>query len=276
MAIHRSVYRLSAIPILLWACSGSTSQAPTANPPTVEATAPEAPVSETKQTESAPLAPAPASEAKSAESAEKQAPAHSPLAQLMRDHFREAETIRFAVIAGKLEDAVQAAAKLSDKSDAGKYPKTYRTSLERMQHAAKRIQNSADIAEVTAAAADMGTACGSCHEGQHGPKANVGNAPSAGESVSSRMARHSWATARLWEGLYVPSSAAWNAGARSLQEDPFPEEVLKRGGVYARSAAKDFRTFAAQSLNKDSPTERATVYAALLRTCATCHLATRH
>ncbi|HEY0462667.1 MAG TPA: hypothetical protein VGC79_00590 [Polyangiaceae bacterium] len=87
------------------------------------------------------------------------------------------------------------------------------------------------------------------------------------------MARHSWAVERLWEGLYVPSSAAWKSGAKALQEDPFPEEVLKRGGVYARSAAKDFRAVVAQAPAKETPRERAALYAGLLGTCASCHIA---
>ena len=101
----------------------------------------------------------------------------------------------------------------------------------------------------------------------------VAAAPDAGDSLSSRMKQHAWATERLWEGLYVPSAAAWDAGAKVLAHGQFPEEVLKKGGVYARSAAADFRKAAARASKMRSSASRAALYAELLGTCATCHIA---
>jgi cytochrome c553 len=192
----------------------------------------------------------------------------------MREHFKEVEIIRSAVIAGKPQEAVQPATALGHVDNAEKLPKGWRDALERMRAASTRVQNSSDLAEAAAGTADIGVACGGCHQSQGGPKPAVGEPPAMGESVSSRMARHSWAMARLWEGLYVPSSPAWVAGAKALRESPFPKEVLARGGVYGRSAAKDFTALAAQALGKESQTERAALYAGLLGTCATCHIAT--
>jgi len=198
----------------------------------------------------------------------------TPLDRLMREHFKQAEEIRHAVVSGKPNDAVKAALALGNTADNAELPKTWRPSLERMRSASNRVQGSADLAEAAAGTADIGTACGNCHETQGGPKINVGEAPAVGSSVVSRMARHSWAMERLWEGLYAPSSAACKAGAKALQGDPFPPEVLERGGVYGRTAAKDFKSLAAQAPLKEAPKERATLYAGLLGTCAACHLAT--
>ncbi len=219
------------------------------------------------------MAPAPsASEAASA--APKPPAAGSPLAQLMREHFKEAEVVRHAVISGKPHDAVQPASALGSTVDSANLSEAWRPSLERMHVASRRVQNSADLAEAAAGTADIGIACGSGHASQGGPKVNVAEPPAVGDSVVSRMARHAWAMERLWEGLYVPSSAAWKAGAKALQGDPFPAEVLERGGVYGRSAAKDFSSRSAQAALKESPKDRAALYAGLLGTCATCHLAT--
>lgn len=256
-----------AIAVGLAACAGTTSQ-PSSPQGTTEASAPPASgpsPSKPAAEEPAPLEPAAGTSTLPA--------AGGPLAQLMHEHFKEADVIRHAVVSGKPRDAVQPAAALGT-AEIANLPAPWRASMERMRVAASRVQNSSDLAESAAGTADIGVACGGCHESQGGPKVSVGEAPAAGSSVVSRMARHSWAVERLWEGLYVPSSAAWKAGAKALQGEPFPPEVLEQGGVYGRSAAKDFKRLVAQAALKETPKDRAALYAGLLGTCATCHLAT--
>lgn len=257
-----------ALAIGLSACGGTTSQ-PSSPPSTTTASAPPVPAASPPKAAVVPEAAAP----EPAAAASKPPAPAGPLAQLMREHFTQAEVIRHAVVSGKPRDAVQPALALGGTADIANLPTAWRASLERMRTAASRVQNSSDLAEAAAGTADIGTACGGCHESQGGPKVNVGQAPAVENSVVSRMARHSWAMERLWEGLYVPSSAAWKAGAKTLQGDPFPPEVLERGGVYARSAAKDFKSLSAQASLKETPKDRAALYAGLLGTCATCHLA---
>jgi mono/diheme cytochrome c family protein len=62
-------------------------------------------------------------------------------------------------------------------------------------------------------------------------------------------------------------------GAAALKDQPFPEEVLQRGGVYARTAAQDFSKIVAKAPSKDTAQKRAELYAELIGTCAACHLA---
>lgn len=261
----------SAIAISLCACSGSTSGSSTPEAPTT-GTAPGGAQEVARSEPEAGASREPASDSVAAESEEP--PPGSPLAKLMREHFKESEVIRSAVIAGKPAAAAQAAASLGSLDDVDKLTNEWRQSIEQMQAAASRVRSSADVAEAAAATADIGVACGACHQKRGGPKTSVGELPASGDSLVSRMARHAWGMERLWEGLYVPSRAAWNAGAKALQEDPFPSDVLKRGGVYGRSAAKDFGSLAAKALKTESRSDRAAVYAGLLRTCATCHIAT--
>jgi len=266
-----------ALAIHLGACGGT---APPPSSPQVSATASAEPVPAASSTEASapppPAAPGPTSASGSASTKpEPRAQASgSPMAQLMREHFKEAEQIRHAVISGKQSDAVQPALALGSSVDIATLPEPWRPSVQLMFSASNRVQNSSDLAEAAAGTADIGLACGNCHASQGGPKAHLGEPPAAGDSVVGRMARHSWAMERLWEGLYLPSSVAWKAGARALQEDPFPAEVLERGGVYGRSAAKDFKQLAAQAGSKETPKDRGALYAGLLGTCATCHIAT--
>ena len=257
--------------LVIAACLGACGGA--APPPASPAPATESTAATPSSESTAATAAAPAT-SESAAASPKAAPAGSPMAQLMREHFKEVEAIRHAIIAGKPHDAVQPAVALSGSVDVAKLPAGWRPPMERMHAASIRVQNSSDLAEAAAGTADIGAACGACHETQGGPKPNLGAPPPAGDSVVSRMARHSWAMERLWEGIYVPSSAAWKLGAKALEVDPFPPEVLDSGGVYARSAAKDFKALAVQTPLKESSKERVALYAGLLGTCGTCHLAT--
>lgn len=193
--------------------------------------------------------------------------------RLMHAHFTNALLIRKAVIAGTPERAGEPAEALAKAENPKDLPAAWRESLERMQQIAGHINDSTNAAQAAAATADLGVACGGCHQSLGGPKASSEPPPPEGTSLSQRMQRHTWATERLWEGLTVPSSDAWNAGAKALSGNPFPDEVLKRGGVHARSAAGDLAKLVVKAPGKKTPAERAALYAELLVTCGGCHRA---
>jgi cytochrome c556 len=193
----------------------------------------------------------------------------------MRIHFRDAELIREAVIEGRPEDSGRPAESLLHLFDGEDLPEAWKEPAKRMHASAQRVKDSSDVPGVAAATADIGTSCGWCHQKLGVPAVQLGEPPEAGKSLTDRMKRHAWATERLWEGLYLPSSDAWKAGAVVLEEAPFPEEVLKKGGVYAKAAAADFQKAARAAPQKATAQQRASLYAELLGTCATCHIAMR-
>lgn len=222
--------------------------------------------SEPPDTESAP--------ANSSRPREKEPTSDSPLAEIMAGHARDAEKIRAAVIEGRPEDSGPAAESILHLFDVEKLPREWIEPAARMQASARRIKDSSDIAGVAAAIADVGTSCGWCHSKLGGPEASAEPAPPNDGTLESRMKQHSWATEKLWEGLYVPSSTAWADGARILSGTEFPSEVLQRG-VYAKSSAQEFKKLAAKLPSQSTPTTRAALYARLLGTCGSCHLAQR-
>lgn len=195
-------------------------------------------------------------------------------ARLMRQHFAQTTQIQDAVIWGEIEKASRPAGSLADLEGVETLPPKWRESVTQLKDSSRRIRESSDMQEVAAATADIGRACGNCHGKAGGPKIVVNDPPPVdAKSVASRMQRHKWATARLWEGLYGPSDAAWKAGASALELDPFPSEVLDKGGVHGRSAASNFRDVA-KTLSKAKTSEaRGAAYASLLSTCAPCHAA---
>jgi hypothetical protein len=191
----------------------------------------------------------------------------------MQAHFKDALLIRQAVIAGTPENAAEPARALTHIQEADRLPESWRGFVDRMQEVAGRIQESTLVSRAAAATADLGVSCGLCHQQRGGPHASKEPAPAEGTTIESRMRRHAWATERLWEGLYVPSDDAWDAGAKALGAAPFPSEVLKQGGVYGRTAARDFARLVVKAPAKRTPRDRAELYAGLLLTCGSCHRA---
>ncbi len=193
--------------------------------------------------------------------------------RIMQAHFKDALLIREAVIDGRPEDAVDPAYVIANIQDLDKLPAGWQSFVEHMQATARRLSNSTTAAAAAGAAADLGVSCGLCHQRHGGPKVSTEPPPPKGDTMESRMQHHVWATERLWEGLAIPSSEAWNKGANALSTEPFPAQLLKEGGVDVRSAAKDFEKLVAKAPAKKTAQERAGLYAELLVTCGTCHAA---
>ena len=193
----------------------------------------------------------------------------------MRSHFEETVEIRKAVIDGAISATAAPAAALVSTKNLGAVQPGWKPPLEALKSAAKRFAQSPDLPAAATAIGDIGVACGSCHRRGAGPKIEIGAPPADDKTVAGQMKRHGWAAERMWEALYVPSDAAWKAGTDALAGHSFPEEVLKKGGVHARSAANTFASLVASAPEKKRAEDRAKVYASLLETCAGCHMALR-
>jgi hypothetical protein len=191
----------------------------------------------------------------------------------MQAHFTDALLIRKAVIAGTPQQAAAPAEALAKAENLDNLPAGWAQFVEPMQQTARRITDGTSAAQIAAATADLGVACGKCHLQRGGPKAWSAPPPTPGTTLTDRMQRHVWATERLWEGLTIPSSKAWDAGAKALSTEPFPAEILNRGGVHVRSAASDFAKLVVKAPTSKTVEERATLYAELLLVCGGCHRA---
>lgn len=259
-----------ALTLALAGCAGSAPPAAQSEPNAAATQpAPQQPVAASSQEQAA--KPAPTSQAKP-----DVPPPGSPLDRVMKAHFQDALLIRQAVIQGNPARASEPAAVFKDlQDDLDKLPKGWRGFVERMQEAARRVTDSTSSAQAAAAAADLGVSCGMCHQAHGGPKASSVPPPPDATNIEGRMKRHVWAADRLWEGLFVPSESSWNAGAKALSAAPFPDDVLKAGGVHARSAASEFAKLVSQAPAKKTADERATLYAQMLVTCGACHVATK-
>jgi cytochrome c553 len=193
----------------------------------------------------------------------------------MRSHFKETREVRDAVIRGDLAATALPIEHMSAMAERDDVPEAWRTPLEHFRVVTRRLGRTSDIPGAAAAVADIGAACGSCHQTTGGPKPKLDAPPSATGTLAGRMQRHVWATERLWEGLYAPSDTSWKAGVDALSVEPFPKEVVERGGVHSRSYVTRFQTLVTTAATAQKVDDRAKVYASLLETCAACHKVTR-
>lgn len=262
--------------LAVFGCGSPTPPAatPTAPPPAVSSAPAPAPTA-APDPEPAASADAGAPDGAPAVTTKSEEAPGTPKQKLMRAHFSETEEIRQAIIDGAISATAKPAQALGNMDALGKVPASQKPALNALQKAALRFGQSPDLTSASAALGDIGVACGRCHRAAGALKLEVGEPPAADKTLASQMKRHAWATERLWEGLYAPSDAAWDAGAKALSGTTFPQEVLKNGGVHARSAATSFDSLVSTAAAKRSPGDRAQLYAGLLETCSACHMATR-
>jgi cytochrome c553 len=193
----------------------------------------------------------------------------------MKDHFFKATEMQIAVINGDLNAVREPAQWMSEHANSAAMPEEWEPYAEAMHAWALRAVEASDIADAAQATAAMGAACGNCHTAL---KAEVGfaveQAPPAGEGAVPHMARHAWASGRMWEGLIGPSGVVWDGGAEVLAEAPLaPAELSADLEVLAEVSEMEaaIHAMGAEAVGLAEAEDRASVYGEFLATCAACH-----
>jgi cytochrome c553 len=193
----------------------------------------------------------------------------------MRDHFFKANEVQLAVINGDLAAVREPAEWMAEHVNSAAMPKEWVTHAEAMHKAARRAADAKDIATAAQATANMGAACGSCHQAL---EAEVGfaveSAPPEGEGAATHMARHAWASGRMWEGLVAPSGVVWDGGAEVLSEAPLaPADLPVDLEMLSEASAmeEEVHALGSEAVGLTTQKERARVYGTFLSTCAACH-----
>jgi mono/diheme cytochrome c family protein len=221
----------------------------------------------------APNAPSKAAPRKSA------APPTGRIEDYMLDHYVIVTFSRDAVIAGSLEGLRMplrafAAHRYDDVAGTAWMPW-----LEQLQEQAKLTASSASLELAAAGVATMARTCGDCHRASgRGPRLDErAIAPREHRGFSSsplqkRMSQHMWAAEQLWDGLVVPSDAAWEAGASALAHlaTDTPQDDPPLSPAFA-SALLDVRALGERAQGVSTQADRASVYGLLLASCAGCH-----
>jgi hypothetical protein len=197
----------------------------------------------------------------------------------MYAHFDRAGEVHDALVRGDLERARSAADWLASHPDTRMLPEESDHFGAIMVSFARQVQNAGDLEVATVAAAQMGRSCGDCHrEYDVSPRFLVGTASPSGDGPKAQMARHVWASERMWEGLLGPEDFAWSSGAASLKEGWLnPGEVVADPAdrEQVRELVQKVYLLGTRAEVAEAPSARAEVYGEFLNTCIECHTLTK-
>ena len=182
-----------------------------------------------------------------------------------------------AVIHGDFVALREQARWLGEHIEPSTLPLGSQLSVDRIKDRLAVLVGATDVAVAASAAAAPACSCGSCHETAKVTPVFPRNTSSAFGSIAGHMVQHQMASDLMLEGLIVPSSRAWTAGAQQLGEAPlkpgdFP--VSQRIGVLMSEVETRLHALAREAMTAGDAPARARAYGALLTTCAGCH--TRH
>lgn len=191
----------------------------------------------------------------------------------MARHFDDLRLIEQKLLAGHLADAKTVAVLLTKPApDPGMSP--WATDINAVGDAARALGESPSVDEALRREVRVAQACAWCHlRLQAQPVVAPPPAVIADDGTPvARMARHRWATDRLWEGLVGPSSSSWRAGLDVLAATPLsfaPVTDAPALGAQLQQLAGTART----KLRDGSETldDRSRLYGEMLVTCAACH-----
>lgn len=193
-----------------------------------------------------------------------------PLRDAMQGHFTAATDATWAVAAGDLPAAREAALKLDHASPAP-LPKQVQPRFEVMRASARALAESETLEVAAARAADLGKRCAECHVA-------IGNGPELTDSDRKGLVtpgreasdRHMWGMYGLWTGLVAPDQPVFRGAADLLT--PVPGEPAKHNDA-SRAASAAYVTAAKQAALATDDETRMAAYGGVLATCNTCHVA---
>jgi hypothetical protein len=197
----------------------------------------------------------------------------------MQVHFTQAMVVHEAVIRGDLPAARESASRLASPESPGALPEGWAPYVAVMHEAARRTAAASSVLEAAMGTAAMLKTCGDCHRGVGTMPAAPLDAPgSAVRGVVGHMLAHQHAADQMLQGLVVPSSTLWRAGAAGLSTPPLASADLPRDaklGPEAKASEGRIHVLAGQAGRVDEPGARAVFYAQILARCADCHASHR-
>lgn len=189
----------------------------------------------------------------------------------MESHWTQVGQVQTALVFGDLEGAREPARWLAEHPEHPDLPQGVMSPVEDMRAFARSVVRAGSVADASRCAAEMGAACGRCHQASgSGPLVRQNTMPETGAAPQKHMARHLWAADRLWEGLVAPSEEAWRLGADALAEDPLFVDMGDHASTEVMTLARQVHALGATARNTQ-PDHRAGVYARLMVSCAQCH-----
>ena len=152
-------------------------------------------------------------------------------------------------------------------------PPARQVHLQDLRDAANEGLAASDASGLGEAIADVGRACGACHQTSgEGPRFQ----PVPPPDTDAAMARHVWAADRMWEGLVAPDPDRWLQAADLLRVEVVDFDALYAGvdlETAGDAARLHSRVHALSDLGRvaGESADRAERYGAYVAACADCH-----
>jgi len=191
----------------------------------------------------------------------------------MRAHYNMLGAIQHLVIRDDLYDAAMIARTISNQLNEPSLGYAGQAQFARAN--ARELADAPNIEEACRATARLAATCANCHVDAHVTRlfGSPPPAPAEGKTVDARMARHTWATDRLFEGIIGGADDSWLAGLDVLAQTPSPSPDARRATLARR--LQDLAQQTRKRGTKDDFGARARAYGEILIACSACHATDR-
>lgn len=190
----------------------------------------------------------------------------------MQRHFDDLRAIERRLIDGQLDEA-RALAHLLARPAPDPGIAAWAPEVRQMTDAALALAAAPSLDEACRREPRVSAACAGCHlrTGAAPVFPPPPPLPLDRPTRDARMARHLWATDRLWEALVGGSEPAWRSGLAVLATTPLPSTERDPSHL-----ARRLQDLARDELSPATATaDRAAAYGELLVTCTGCHARVR-
>jgi len=203
----------------------------------------------------------------------------TPVQAYMYAHLDRAGEVHDALARGNLDDARPAATWIATRQERRDFTDRSAYYQDARRAFAGEVAKSDNLRDAAYAAARMAQTCGDCHrENEVEPRFLIGSAPPpSGNDTKAEMARHIWASERMWEGLVGPGDRGWTSGAEALVSGWMdPQEVVSnpRDQARIRELVQQVYDLGRRGRIATDSHERGELYGEFLNTCNECHILT--
>jgi hypothetical protein len=202
---------------------------------------------------------------------------HDAMTRLhMREHYDMASAIQHLVIRNDLYDVMVIARMIADAPESPGLQR-WQTDISFLRGNARELSRAPTNEEACRRTARLVATCANCHIDSKvgGLFTSFPPPPSDGTSTAQRMARHSWATDRLFEGVVGGATDSWTNGLDVLAASPAPSSPLDADRALLAKSLQDLATATRKRVASDDFAARAVAYGEILVTCAACHASDR-
>lgn len=195
--------------------------------------------------------------------------ARAALRSHMQEHQAHATAALDGVLSGDVERAREDLRWIAEHPAQPGEPATWGNWLNQVRVAAAEGAQAAELREQARAVAQLGNACGGCHQSLG--LDTWGPLPPPVPEGPGHGPRYRWAVDRLWEAMLVGSAQPWQTALEVLVGDP----VVPGASLPEQAWAGEVPVAAQAALGDDNPDTRADLFGQLLGACGACHGASR-